>query len=176
MLIERKFPVAVSNAIQKVFESEPFKIVYVGDGEEKRNVERSFRKAKSHGKLLFTGRISRESVISYLKESDVFVMISKGEIFGLVYLEAMALGCITIASRHEGLDGIIEDGVNGFLCEAGNTDELEAIIRRIRSMRSSELELMSNNAKITARYYSDAKVAERYIHNIEMLCKDTVTE
>ena len=42
-------------------------------------------------------------------------MISQGEAFGLVYLEAMARGCITIASRGEGFDGIIKDGINGFL-------------------------------------------------------------
>ena len=36
------------------------------------------------------------------------------EAYGLVYLEAMARGCITIASRDEGFDGVIKDGINGF--------------------------------------------------------------
>ena len=44
--------------------------------------------------------------------------------FGLVYLEAMARGCITVASRDEGFDGIIQDGVNGFLCKSGDETEL----------------------------------------------------
>lgn len=46
--------------------------------------------------------------------SDCFIMISKNEAFGLVYLEAMSAGCITIASRGEGFDGVIIHGVNGF--------------------------------------------------------------
>lgn len=40
-------------------------------------------------------------------------MISRNETFGVVYLEAMAAGCITIASRNVGYDGIIVDRVNG---------------------------------------------------------------
>ena len=64
-----------------------------------------------------------------LKQHDVFIMISKNETFGLVYLEAMAVGCITIASRQEGFDGIIKHGYNGFLCEAGNQEELEKLIK-----------------------------------------------
>ena len=55
-------------------------------------------------------------------------MISKEETFGLVYLEAMSMGCITIASKNEGMEGIIIDGENGFLCTAGDDDELASII------------------------------------------------
>ena len=60
--------------------------------------------------------MKREEVIRQMDNHDVFVMISRNETFGLVYLEAMARGCITIASRNEGFDGVIEHGVNGFLC------------------------------------------------------------
>ena len=45
---------------------------------------------------------------------NVWIMISKNETFGLVYLEAMARGCITIGSRNQGIDGVINHGVNGF--------------------------------------------------------------
>ena len=50
-------------------------------------------------------------------------MISELETFGLVYIEAMAAGCITIASRNEGFDGIIKDGV----FRIKNCSELEVI-------------------------------------------------
>lgn len=49
----------------------------------------------------------RNQVVELLDSSDVFVMISKNEVFGLVYFEAMAFRCITIASRREGVDEII---------------------------------------------------------------------
>ncbi len=104
-------------------------------------------------------QIPCKDVIEYLKWSDVFVMISKGEIFGLVYREAMALGCITITARHEGIDGVIEDGVNGFLCEAGNAVELATTINRIRQMSPEALARMSMKAKQTSVMYSDVNVA-----------------
>lgn len=162
-LIERKHPVEVVSALCESYKDAPFEMIFIGDGKEKNNILETFNNTKSGGELNFTGRIPRENIIEYLKKADVFVMISEGEIFGLVYLEAMALGCITIASRHEGIDGIIEDGVNGFLCDAGNTEELTGILDKIKSMEPAQLSEMSKEAKATAQRYSDKEVAENYI-------------
>jgi glycosyltransferase involved in cell wall biosynthesis len=168
-LINRKYPTAVVSALFQSYQQSPFDITYIGDGDDKKLVQQRFDELGCKGNLTFTGLIPREEVIHYLKQSDVFVMISKGEIFGLVYLEAMALGCITIAARHQGIDGIIEDGVNGFLCEAGNVNELASIISRIRNMSSDDLNIMSKKAKETARMYSDVNVAENYIHELSKI-------
>lgn len=169
LLMQRKYPVAVVEALSCSYKETPFEITFIGDGDEKQNIQETYNKLDCKGKMLFTGRIPREEVIQYLQSSDVFAMISKGEIFGLVYLEAMALGCITIAARNEGLDGIIEDGINGFLCESGNAQELSSIINRVRSMTTEELGLMSRKAKETAEYYSDINVAERYLQQLKNL-------
>lgn len=84
-------------------------------------------------------------------------MISAAEVFGLVYLEAMS---------NEGMQGIIEDGVNGFLCEAGNKEELCSIIRRINNLSAEERRQISNNAIATAKSLSDYNVAKSYIENV----------
>lgn len=167
-LIRRKYPTVVIDALHQSYRQEPFEITYIGEGNDKRQIQQRFDELECKGELVFTGRIAREEVIQYLKKSDVFVMVSKDEVFGLVYLEAMALGCITIASRHEGIDGIIEDGENGFLCEAGNAEELTRIISRIRSMSHEELQEMSRKAKITANAYSDINVAKRYLEELRL--------
>ena len=117
------------------------------------------------GIFLF-GNIPRKQVIKLLDESDCMLMISYGETFGLVYLEAMARGCITIGSRGEGMVGIIDDGVNGFLCEAGNSDELSEIIGRINLLTPSEKKRISNNAIKTATKFSDYNVAKNYINAV----------
>jgi glycosyltransferase involved in cell wall biosynthesis len=169
LLMQRKYPTAVVEALAQVYKNEEFDLTFIGNGDEKQNIQDSYDKLNCRGKLTLTGRIPRVEVINYLKESDVFVMISKDEIFGLVYLEAMALGCITIAARNEGVDGIIEDGVNGFLCEAGNVEELVSIIQKIRSMSLGELNEMSRRAKETAEAYSDVNVAERYLENLKSI-------
>ena len=113
-----------------------------------------------------TGKISREEVAVHYKRSDVFVMISDNETFGLVYLEAMSMGCITIASIGGGVDGIIKNGENGFLCKPGDKEDLKRIVLLIRSMPKEELQRISNNGVETARLYSDKSVAINYLYAV----------
>jgi glycosyltransferase involved in cell wall biosynthesis len=94
------------------------------------------------------------------------IMISKGEAYGLVYLEAMSRGCITIASRDEGMDGVIKDGINGFLCKAGDAAELASIIQHINLLSSNEKRTISSNAIRTARELTDKLVAEKYLNDV----------
>ena len=164
-LIERKYPSAILTALSMAFPDGDFTMTYIGDGAEKNIIEENHR-IKGKGRLFFTGRIPREEIIQYLKQSDVFVMISKNEVFGLVYLEAMALGLIPVGSKDEGIDGIIRDGENGFLCEAGNVDELAMVLEKLRGMPADKLAEISTNARETARKYSDVGVAKMYIENL----------
>lgn len=168
-LIARKHPATIAEALLVAYGDEPFEVTYIGEGNEMDHIQHLFDKHHCAGRLTFTGRIPRDEVIGYLKITDVFVMISQDEIFGLVYLEAMALGCICIASRHEGIDGIIIDGINGFLCEAGNVEELTSIINRIRSMSQEELMWMSKRAKMTAITYTDRAVADLYLCELKTI-------
>ncbi|MBI5538884.1 MAG: glycosyltransferase [Bacteroidia bacterium] len=94
-------------------------------------------------------------------------MISKREAFGLVYLESMARGCITIGSRSEGIDGIIKHEKNGFLCEAGNEKELVQIIRQINKLTPAERKKISDNAIATAKELTDYMVALKYINAVD---------
>ena len=162
-LIARKYPSAIMDALARVYPEGDFTMTFIGDGAERAKIEEEHRLRGYIGELRFTGRIPREDIIRYLRESDVFVMISKAEIFGLVYLEAMALGVIPIGSKDEGIDGIIRDGKNGFLCEAGNVEELIGLLDKIKKMESKQLSEMSKEAKVTAQRYSDKGVAEKYI-------------
>lgn len=170
ILLKRKYPAEILESLEHVYGDENFSLTYAGDGECRNEIIDTHKKHNNKGTVNLLGRIAREDIIKYLKKSQVFVMISKSEIFGLVYLEAMAMGLIPIGSRNEGIDGIIVDGKNGFLCEAGNVKELSAIIRKINNMSTTELIEMSNNARQTAMEFSDFKVAEKYIefvkHNI----------
>ena len=94
------------------------------------------------------------------------VMISRGEAYGLVYLEAMARGCITIASRNEGFDGVIVDCENGFLCKAGDANELADTIRRINFLTAEERQAISERAIETAKRLTDEKVAKLYVEDM----------
>ena len=112
------------------------------------------------------GRINRDELQNRMHASQVFVLISKHETFGLVYLEAMLQGCIVIASKFGGVDGIIRDGKNGFLCEEGNEQELIEIFNRIKGLSKREKQKLSQNAVTTAKHFSEYDVAKRYLKNI----------
>lgn len=168
-MIERKYPLEVMEALEKAFLEGNYQLTYVGDGQLLDSIKQKVNSGSVKGVIKIQGKISRDAIKSEYDNADCMVMISKGEAYGLVYLEAMARGCITIASRNEGFDGIIVDGDNGFLCNAGNADELAAIFKRIVAMTAEEKIAMSQKAIDTAQSLTDYKAAKRYIEDIEKL-------
>lgn len=167
MLIQRKYPEILVEVIPQIYKNERFSITYIGEGRMKKKIISIIKKKKICDKVFFTSRISRDYVHKYLLKTDCLIMVSKKEVFGLVYLEAMSVGCIVIAAKNEGADGIIVDGLNGFLCEAGNEDEFRKVLLRMNNMTPKELSIMSNNAIKTALNFSDTKMARKYLELIE---------
>lgn len=153
-------------ALCKVFGSERFIFDIVGEGTERNNLQTLAKSLNVSTNVKFHGNIEREKLQSIVAEADCFIMVSAPEAFGLVYLEAMAKGCIVVGTKGQGIDGVIIDGYNGYLCEPNNPDQLADIIRKIRSMSQKELMEMSDNALATARNLTDYNVAKMYIDAI----------
>jgi glycosyltransferase involved in cell wall biosynthesis len=89
----------------------------IGDGAERGAL---IRKARTHGlsdRIKFLGALPHEAVLETLLDSDVFVLPSYREAFGIAYLEAMACGLPTIGVRGQGPEAFIEPGLSGFLVE-----------------------------------------------------------
>lgn len=168
-LLRRKYADVAINAVSDLYKNEDYQFQVIGNGEMTQELKKLINDKHIDNNVHLLGRLQREKVLSYLDNSDVFIMISKNEVFGLVYLEAMARGCITIASRNEGMEGIIIDGYNGFLCEAGNEKELISILIKIKSMSVEKLNEIATNAIHTAEKYTDVAVARDYIDNVEHL-------
>jgi len=163
-LIKRKNPIALIYAIKDVYPNKNYHITYVGKGAEEANIRITIDSFKINDNISFIGHIPRNDLLQIFDDSDCFIMISKGEAFGLVYLEAMGRGCITIGSRNEGIDGVIQHSINGFLCEAGNPNELSDIIRQINSLTPAERKQISQNAITTAKELNDFSAARVYIN------------
>lgn len=166
-MIERKYPVQVMDALEKTYPDGNYSLTYVGDGQLKNKINERVDSGAVKGQVKTMGKIPRDNIKAEYDKADYMVMISRGEAYGLVYLEAMARGCITIASRNEGFDGIIVDGVNGFLCKAGDSKELASIFQRIAAMSKEEKCTISRKAIETAQLLTDYEAAKRYINDIE---------
>ncbi len=157
---------AVIQALALNMKNVDYRFDIIGEGEEKENLMQLASALGVSERIVFHGRISRDAVQKKLRESDCFVMISENEVYGLAYLEAMAAGCITIASIGGGIDGIIESGKNGYLSEQGNSDKLGELLNTICSLSFNDVERIRENALLTVKSYTDSKVAEKYLQDI----------
>lgn len=157
----------IPEALYSVYGKEGFSMTFIGKKEAAYQPTKEV--CEQYGisdNVTFLGQIDRNDIIDWYDKSDCFVMISDHEVFGLVYLEAMSRGCITIAGDNGGMVGIIEDGVNGFLCKPGDSEALADIIRQINRMTVEERREMSRKARQTALEFTDNKVAQYYLENV----------
>ena len=138
---------------------ECFELTVIGDGKERKKLE------KIDKNVIFTGRLPHDEVLAKMRNSDIFVLPSVGETFGMVYLEAMASGCITVCTKGDGIDGIIKDRENGFLTEP-NFKSVKETLLNIKNLTKEELNSLYTNSFNTIQHYTSTLCAERYLQQI----------
>lgn len=133
-----------------------YHILFVGDGERFDKVKKY---AEEYGSpnIHFLGR--RSDVPSIMKSSDIFVLSSHWEGFGLVVIEAMAAGLPIIASNVQGLSEVVGDG--GILFEKGNEIDLYEKIRTLSEDIQMRKKIISKSRK-RVYLYDVVTTAERY--------------
>lgn len=166
--IKRKNPHILAEALCNL-PYDDWHIDYVGQGEYEEETKKILRKNKKINNATFWGQIDRAKVQEIISHAECFIMISSNETFGLVYLEAMAKGLLTIASKEEGMDGIIINNINGFLCKSGDASALKNIILEINKLPYERLQEISTNALSTANSLTDRNAASTYLQAIEKL-------
>ncbi len=112
----------VIKIFKKIYEKEKCKLLLVGDGPERQNLERLCREIGLCHEIRFLGK--QEAVEELLAISDLFLMPSASESFGLAALEAMACEVPVISSNVGGLPEVNIHGTTGFLSEVGNVEEM----------------------------------------------------
>lgn len=105
---------------QKILEKVPAKLLMVGDGPERVNCEQLCRQLGICDHVRFLGK--QDAVEEILSVSDLFLMPSASESFGLAALEAMACKVPVICSNTGGLPELNMDGITGFMDEVGDID------------------------------------------------------
>lgn len=104
----------------KVIERIPSKLLMVGDGGERTECEQLARDLGVSDNVRFLGK--QDAIEEILSVSDLFLMPSQSESFGLAALEAMACKVPVVSSNAGGLPELNVDGVTGFLKEIGDVD------------------------------------------------------
>lgn len=110
----------VFEIFRRVFSRVRAALVMIGDGPDRRALEQRVADEGLNGIVQFVGE--RQDIVPWLSASDVFLLPSAQESFGLAALEAMACEVPVVASRVGGLPEVIDDGVTGFLCPADAVD------------------------------------------------------
>ena len=138
----------------------------IGDGPEKNNLKNLTQKLKIENQVNFLGYKDKKEILEILKNTHIFLMISAPETFGLAYLEAMARGNIIIGTKNYGIDGIIINENNGFLCTPRNSDNLLNTINNIININIQSLESITLKNYETIQNLSEETVAQNYLNEI----------
>lgn len=129
----------VMRAVKALLVKNPnLKYLIVGSGDLRRELEEMSLSMGIKNQIIFAGRVSQEELPDYYRASDLFIMPSTGEGFGIVYLEAMACGLPVIAGNQDGSVDALKNGELGVLVDPYSVDEIEKAIQYFKNESSVE--------------------------------------
>ncbi|MBS4173254.1 N-acetyl-alpha-D-glucosaminyl L-malate synthase BshA [Bacillus sp. FJAT-49736] len=150
----------VVRAFAKISESVSAKLLLVGDGPEMTPVCKLVNDLKLQDRVLLLGR--QDSLEELYSISDLKLLLSQKESFGLVALEAMACGVPCIGTNIGGIPEVIQDGKNGYICEVG---DIEAIAEKALLLLKDPIlhDVFSNNAMESVKEdFMSRKIVDQY--------------
>ncbi|MDG2350201.1 MAG: N-acetyl-alpha-D-glucosaminyl L-malate synthase BshA [Flavobacteriaceae bacterium] len=149
----------VINTFFQIQKEIPSKLMMVGEGPEKESAELLCEKLGIEDKVLFFGK--SHEIDKILCFSDLFLLPSETESFGLAALEAMASGVPVISSNSGGIPEVNKHGVSGYLSAVGDTKEM--VHHALSILRDdSLLAMFKENAKAEARQFDIHKIVPFY--------------
>ena len=148
-------------AMYTIIHSNPrVRLLIVGDGEERSNLENLTNKLGLAKYISFTGKVPHEKVPEYMATADVLVLPSLVEGFGVVLLEAMACGLPIVATNVGGIPEIVQDGENGLMAESENSREIADKVLMIFENDELRKRISQNNLE-KAKNYSWKAVVDK---------------
>ena len=138
----------------------PSKLLLIGDGPDRSKAEWLAVQKGIHNSVIFLGK--QDLVQEKLAISDVMLLPSELESFGLAALEAMACKVVPITTRVGGLPEVIEHGRTGFMAEVGDVDTMaQYAIELLRDPKKLETMSVQARAMAQARFCS-TKIIPQY--------------
>lgn len=134
-----------------------YKMLIVGDGPHKKELEALVAELGLSESIHFTGAVLPERVAVYYKIADAFVNASQSETQGLTYIEALASGLPAICREDEAIADVIRPEYNGYMFRTG--EELLMDVKKL--FEDGHYNVMANNARESVKQFSKTVFGER---------------
>lgn len=138
-----------------------------GEGRERESLNQLVNKLGLTREVIFHGHVDNDVVLSHMNSSNLYVMVSAPESFGLSYIEAMSQGCVVIGHKGWGIDGLIKDGRDGFLVSNSSYRYLLDKLTHYLFLPQEQKTMMHDRAYQLALENSREKCASNYKKYIE---------
>lgn len=135
-------------------------LLMVGDGEERSKAERYASERNLLNKIHFLGK--QLNIVDLLQSSDILLLPSQLESFGLVALEAMSCGVPVVATNTGGIPEVIIHGKTGFLAEVGDISQMAKYCLDILNNPDLKSELSKNSRQIAIENFDANKIIPQY--------------
>jgi len=140
------------------------KLIIVGDGPERQQLELRSKKYKSRDTVLLTGNVSKDKLAVYLAAADIFLLNTSYEGFSHQLIEAMSMGIPVVTTNAGGNKEVVRDGENALVAEYNNFESWKEKILRLHEDEELRRVLSQSNKDIMQRYS-----VENMIQKIENL-------
>ena len=134
------------------------------DAEEKKYLQQLIDSLGLEGHIIFTGFIVDEEIAAYFQSADIYVMPSKKEGFGIVFIEAMYYGLPVIAGNKDGSVDALAKGALGILIDPDDTTAIYDAIKKVLENKNAFIP----DRELLMKHFS----FETYKNNLEGLLKN----
>jgi len=150
----------IIKAFKLISEEIKCSLILIGNGPERSRAEKLAKNLKVNDRTQFLGNV--KNVHDILGKSDLFLLPSEDESFGLAALEAMSCQVPVVASDTGGLRELISHGKDGYLVDVGDTEELAEHSLRILSDPNLQEDFGRNARRKVLEKYTPEKIVPQY--------------
>ncbi len=163
--------VEIFSRVRKEFEK--VRLIMVGDGPERAAVKHRAKVLGVEGDTLFVGK--KANIADYLGVSDIFLLPSELESFGLAALEAAACELPVVATRIGGIPEVVNDGESGYLSDVGDVEKMSSDTLKLLMNDEQRIAFGQRGREISVQRYSTQAIIPQYINFYEKVLNGTRT-
>lgn len=155
----------------RVRQVKPAKLIMIGDGPERSKAEARARELNISDHVHFLGK--QDNIYLLLSSSDVFLMPSRLESFGLAALEAMSCGVPCVTSDSGGLKELIKNGVSGFTAPVGDIDRMAQLVLQIVKDKKTWEKMSASCREYAFKNFHANKIISQYLNLYKKILSNT---